>query len=61
MKAPKITYIIDTTAYQMSAPFRNGVIGSIPSIGYNRMILRTLIAMMIYIETIASNVKLSGN
>jgi len=53
--------MIDTTANQMSAPFRNGVIGSIPSIGYNRMMLRALIAMMMYIETIGSKVKLSGN
>jgi hypothetical protein len=56
-----MTYIIDTTIYQMSAPFRNGVIGSISSNGYNRMMLRTLIAMMIYNENVASKVKLSGN
>jgi hypothetical protein len=51
-------YIPDITIYQMSALFRNGVIGSLPINGYNRMILRTLMAMMIYIETIASKVKL---
>jgi len=51
-----MTYIIDITIYQMRALFRKGVIGSIPSIGYNRMMLRILIAIMIYIETIASKV-----
>jgi len=56
-----MTYIIDIATYQMSALFRNGVNGSLPGNGYNRMMLRTLIAMMIYIETIASKVKLWGN
>jgi len=45
----------------MSAPLRNGVIGSIPNKGYNRMMLRTFIAITMYIETVASNLKLSGN
>jgi hypothetical protein len=47
-------YIIDITTYQISAPFRNGLIGFIRGIGYNRMMLRIFIAIMIYIETVAS-------
>jgi len=47
-------YNIDTAAYQMSALLRNGVMGSLLNKGYNRMMLRTFIAMMIIIETNAS-------
>jgi hypothetical protein len=47
-------YIIDITTYQMSAPFRNGVMGSMRGNGYNRIMLRIFIAMMIHIETVAS-------
>jgi hypothetical protein len=56
-----MTYIIDITIYQMSALLRNDLIGSMPNIGYNRMMLRTFIPMMINIETKASKVKLWGN
>ena len=54
-------YITDITIYQMSAPLRNGLIGSILGIGYNRMMLRRFMAMTIYIETSASKLKLWGN
>jgi hypothetical protein len=44
----------------MIALFKNGVIGSLLGKGYNKMILRTFIAIMIIIEIVASNLKLSG-
>ena len=60
MKAPKTTYIIDITTNQMIALFRNGFIGSLIGTGYNNIMLRTFIAIMIIIEIIASKKKLSG-
>ena len=45
----------------MSALLRNGVIGSILNNGFNRIMLKIFIAMMIIIEISASKVKLWGN
>jgi hypothetical protein len=60
MNAPKIIYIIEITTNQIIALFRNGLIGSLIGTGYNNMMLRTLIAIIIIIEIIALKKKLSG-
>jgi hypothetical protein len=54
-------YNIDITANHMSAPRRKVLIGSIPNIGYNNMMLNTLIPMMMIIEMVASKKKVAGN
>jgi hypothetical protein len=53
-------YTVVITINQMIALLRNGVIGSFRNNGYNRMMLRIFIAMIIYMETVASKVKLWG-
>jgi hypothetical protein len=54
-------YTIDITAYHMSAPLRKVLMGSIPNIGYKRIMLKTLMPMMIIIETVSSNKNVPGN
>jgi ABC-type long-subunit fatty acid transport system fused permease/ATPase subunit len=49
------------TTYHISAPFRNGLIGSIPNMGYKRIMLSTFIPIIITMEMVASNKKVSGN
>lgn len=44
----------------MIALFKNGLIGSLIGTGYNNIMLRTFIAIMITMEIVASNQKLSG-
>jgi hypothetical protein len=60
IKAPKMTYIIVITTNQMIALLRNEVNGSLPNKGYNRMMLRIFIAIIIIIEIVASKKKLLG-
>jgi hypothetical protein len=54
-------YITVITTNQIRAPLRNGLMGSIPNIGYKSMMLRTFIPIIIIIETSALKKNVSGN